>query len=65
MDEMSDVARSCPLRLNVPEQAETQRRESQHSAFCIVHSISNRFPDKGRSRVVAPGLGKANQEMFS
>jgi hypothetical protein len=48
---MSDVARSCRLHLNVPEQAETPRRESQHSVFCIVHSISNRLLDKGRSRV--------------
>jgi hypothetical protein len=43
MDGMSDVVRSCRLHLNVPEQAETPRRESQHSAFYIVHSISNRL----------------------
>jgi hypothetical protein len=52
MDGTSDVARSCRLHLNVPEQAETPRRESQHSAFCIVHSISNGLSDKGRSRVI-------------
>jgi hypothetical protein len=51
MDGMSDVARSCRLHLNVPEQAETPRRELQHSAFRIVHSMSNGLPDKGRSRV--------------
>jgi hypothetical protein len=52
MDGMSDVVGSCRLHLNVPEQAETPRKESQHSAFCIAHSISNRLQDKGRYRVL-------------
>jgi hypothetical protein len=46
------VARSHHLHLNVPEHAETPRRESQHSAFCIIHSISTPLPDKGRSKVI-------------